>query len=967
MANYLGSTYKPATPRTDENFALMVQVAQMKQSVYDTKKAQIQQTLDAFGNIDVLRDQDKEYIAAKLGSIRNDINSYGNRDLSQPGVGDELMSKIKVAAQDPFIQGAMEDAYKFRNFQQEVAQKQAKNDGSYNDVNYAYALNNSGYDEYMRGDKKRLGNLQYTNYSNYDKKINDFVIDLQNKKKDQTIQVQELDSNGNPTGAIIEQKISGLSPQQLRSVASTMLTPEDQKQIEIDGWYNNGGYDNPNIITNVKSVLNSDISQKDSRMKSIQIKLNAGGLSPEEKAMYETELTSLGAQKSSVEKNLGILSTDPRAAATYLEQQKVIDNVVTRFAGLYTESQKKVKDDVYWAQKNYDLSLEKHRYTIQKDALKAQEDASGQNLTVLSQGLPDTPEKITSYEKAVDDVIAQTSQDLDNTTMRYKSLIEAEAQKGNKDAQSILDIYLEKVKSKGTEQTDADVFRSVVTENIGSNNALSLLGGENNVLKMKQGIDKLSLYIKGKAEAERRAKEEHVDKTLNSQEVFTAFHKNTKTAMLWNGVATPVHQVLKEAGLMDSQGNKTGDIKNNPEILQALQRSYYADATLNKLNLRTYTKEKVNIEALRDLAQSFGEDVGTIVKSEFKGYDKYGGAKYANEINESTKTGQYLINAKKEGIYDKNKFLDMTPYGMFNADQSLSGDDADIAKFIKSSWKDSEIYKQDLAQYRDKLPNSQMLAVSPKDTQIFDGLLTMAQGYDDTFNPSKNRAITIRKAGEYLEISQSGVEGTGDKKQTIAQPVQVTWQDFQRNLPELANRIEFDSQSAIYTYDKLQNEPLISEPIKYVQDKSDEIFEYNAEVLLREQPQLRGFLTATDSKSTMKRNNAVLVQKYPEVGQIIDRAVDSSSNYSVNINMTAKYGTPKLHMKLVDKMTGEAVHTISQVGYTDADNFKDILDSAPQVYYSMLVNDILQRQLSDAILGSTNESYEKLKKSLKIQ
>lgn len=955
MANYLSSTYKPATPRTDENFALMVQVAQMKQSVYDTKKAQIQQTLDAFGNIDVLRDQDKEYIAAKLGSIRTDINSYGNRDLSQPGVGDELMSKIKVAAQDPFIQGAMEDAYKFRNFQQEVAQKQAKNDGSYNDVNYAYALNNSGYDEYMKGDKKRLGNLQYTNYSNYDKKINDFIIDLQNKKKDQTIQVQELDSNGNPTGAIIEQKISGLSPQQLRSVASTMLTPEDQKQIEIDGWYNNGGYDNPNIITNVKSVLNSDISQKDSRMKSIQIKLNAGGLSPEEKAMYQTELTSLGAQKSSVEKNLGILSTDPRAAATYLEQQKVIDNVVTRFAGLYTESQKKVKDDVYWAQKNYDLSLEKHRYTIQKDSLKAQEDASGQNLTVLSQGLPDTPEKIASYEKAVDDVIAQTSQDLDNTTMRYKSLIEAEAQKGNKDAQSILDIYLEKVKSKGTEQTDADVFRSVVTENIGSNNALSLLGGENNVLKMKQGIDKVSLYIKGRTEAERRAKEEHVDKTLNSQQVFQAFHKNPNTSMLWKGVATPVHQVLKEAGLMDSQGNKIEDIKNNPEILKALQNSYYADDVLSNLTKTSTTPYEG--ESLRNLANNFGETVDNVIQSEFAGYTKGGRAININTLNENTKTGRYLAEAKQQGIYDRFAF----------ADQSLSGDDADISKFIKSSWRASENYKQDLAQYRDKLPNSQILGVSPEDKQIFGSLITMAQTADSSFNPSKNRAITIRKAGEYLEISQSGVEGTGDKKQTVAQPVQVTWQDFQRNLPELAARIEFDSQSAIYTYDKLQNEPLISEPVKYIQDKSDEIFEYNSEVLLREQPQLRGFLTATDSKSTMKRNNAVLVQKYPEVGQIIDRAVDSSSNYSVNINMTAKYGTPKLHMKLVDKITEETVHTISQVGYTDADNFKDILDSAPQVYYSMLVNDILQRQLSDAILGSTNESYEKLKKSLKIQ
>ena len=955
MSNYLS---KPVTYEKSEssiNLPLLNTVLATKQGKYDVAKEQIQQTLDAFGNIQVLRDQDKEYIAGKLSSITSDINGYGNRDLSQSGVSEKFMNNIKSAARDPFIVSAIEESYKMQSYGAQAQAYKKENKGGYNDINYQYGLEKAGYNEYMSGQTNKMGSLQYTAYTDYNKKINDFIIDLEGKKKEQTVQIQARDSEGNVIpGRLIEQKISGLNPTQLRAVAESMLDPNDLQQIQIDGWYNQGGYKNPNILTNIDAVLKADITAKDDRISIINTKLSSGGLSTDEKTKLNDEKDYLTQDKSNIVKNLDYLSKSPEAAATYLEKQKVINNTVNRFSSLYTESATTVKDDAYWAEKNYALDAAKFQYSQTKDTKKQQDELTGgDGVSGISRGLD--LEGTESYEKQIDSQITQSFGELEGTLNSYRNALEVKARSGDSTAQEILNTYKKRLGTKTAGQTDNDVFRATVTQAFGTNSELSIIEGVNYAAQIKRTVDDIDLYTTGKENAIKNAKDQHIDNTLNTQEVFSAFNNNKNTKMLWKGVATPVHKILKSFELMDSNGNKTGDIKSNPELLKELQKSYYADDVLSNFNTAKPLSDSNSIEQLTTI---FGEDPSNTVKKTLTGTSQYGEEFYRYEINPNTKTGQYLLQARQQGIYDTFNFQD----------QSLSSDDDDVNRFVKTSYREGEQYKNDLANFATKLPNTQQLSLT-KDTNevLWESLSNLAQSQDNSFNPDTKRAITIRQEGTNVILSQSQVTGSGDKKETTPQQVVVSLTDFERNVPEFAQRLNFDTQSAVYTYEKLQGRPLKAESIKYLSSNASDLFDWNAEVLLAKQPQFVGYLTASDSKATIRNNNMAMVQQYPETSNVINTSIENSSNYGVQIKLSAVGGTPKLYMRLMDKTSGEEIHSIKAVGYADADNFKEVLDSAPQVYHAMLINDILEKQYMSAVQGGNYESYIKLKKSLKIQ
>ena len=149
----------------------------MKQGKYDTAKAQINQTLDQFGGLKVLRDDDNKYIASKLTDVRNNIETMGDVDLSRSGVTDSIMGNIKQVAQDPIILNALEQTYKKKAYDTEA--EKYKKDGKYSDINYQDGLEQGDYINYMSGKTEKLGNLRYQEYvdvnSKLSKKAQDYV------------------------------------------------------------------------------------------------------------------------------------------------------------------------------------------------------------------------------------------------------------------------------------------------------------------------------------------------------------------------------------------------------------------------------------------------------------------------------------------------------------------------------------------------------------------------------------------------------------------------------------------------------------------------------------------------------------------------------------------------------------------------------------------------------------------------
>lgn len=964
MATFVGQTYIPQKQRQDTNFPLLAQVMQMKQGKYDANRAKVQQTLDAFGiqAEQVLRDEDKEYIAAKLTDVTNQINDFGSRDLSDMSITEDITGAIRTAARDPFIQSAIQNTQKYNNFQQQVAKLKEKNPELYTDTNYEYSISNSGLREYMAGEKNDIGDLNYIPYSDYDKKISDNVIDLLGKKKTQKVQIAGED------GQIIERTIDGLSPEQLRNVAISMLSPQDMQQIQVDGWANSGkNYSNPAILENVKTMLGKRTSLLDANISKVENELRVA--KGRKKIELQANLKGLTESKTNIEKNLERLTADPREAATFMQMESVINNTVAKFSPLFTESISYKKDDYYWAKKSYDLKLAESQR-------KASQDYTSQIGGIIQTSLGAvTEDDLPAIEKAIDTQFNELSQTINKAATSIKYQLEQEAQAGDPEAIAQLDQLNKKLKAKTADQTELDVIKEFVADTNYTNNPLLLLDENGNDLRgtLNDAIEQYTLYDEGLKMATKKAVDRHVDKTLNTEEYFEAVNSNKNTKMLWNGRAVPVHEVLKKEGLMDPNGNKVGDIKSKPELLKQLQQSYYADATLNKAQKEFNGDHRFfnpNDKSLVDLARSFGEAPGDIlISNRPEGIPKTSDepeleTTYGYRVNPNTKTGKFLMEAYNQGIYDSFSFTQLIPGVPGNrTNQSLSGDDSTVGKFINQDYKKDMLYIKELDKYRQKLGNQQQVTVGPSNKELHERLVYLAQtkGY---FELNKDAVINIMQDGENIVLTQQG-KRVGDE---ITQPgvATIPLSEFQNSVPQLAQQLNFEAKSAIYTYETMGNTPLVSEPIKFVNKSSSDLLDYVSYKTLKDHPGWVQYLTAEDTETSLIRGNAQLANDIENFQPLVNKIVENSSAYKIDVKFTGRHsGNVGLSVILKDAETDEEITASTLRGVREADDFREILNKAPQAYFGVLIDDILKRQSQSLnSYGTSAPEYKKLINSI---
>jgi hypothetical protein len=267
MANYLSKPIETLEPMKPINTQLVGQVLAAKQGQYNLAKQQINQTLDAFENLKVLRGQDQAYIEAKLTDLRAKLDNSAYKDLSDINLSDNLMSQIKTAAKDPFIVDAIANTAKFNNFQQQLAQLKEKKPELYNDANYAYAMWKGGVQDYIDGKSNGIGNLSYTNYTDLTeehlKKLKT-IKDLKGKRF-----IEQADGQGR----IYRKEIDGLTDVEIQNYFGSILTSQELEQMKINGWAKYG--QNPQEAQKlVSGYYNEKISWIDDQLKINQAKLN---------------------------------------------------------------------------------------------------------------------------------------------------------------------------------------------------------------------------------------------------------------------------------------------------------------------------------------------------------------------------------------------------------------------------------------------------------------------------------------------------------------------------------------------------------------------------------------------------------------------------------------------------------------------------------------------------------------------
>src|SRR5690606_33481527 len=108
-----------------------------------------------------------------------------------------------------------------------------------------------------------------------------------------------------------------------------------------------------------------------------------------------------------------------------------------------------------------------------------------------------------------------------------------------------------------------------------------------------------------------------------------------------------------------------------------------------------------------------------------------------------------------------------------------------------------------------------------------------------------------------------------------------------------------------------------------------------------------------------------LKETLPQFTQVIDTLLTNSTNYAVHLQFSGSQSKPKLNLKLIHVKSEDEIHSLTIPNMAEADDFHEILKEAPQVYFGLLLDNLLTKQRFDYNqTGEASPEYIKLIKSL---
>ena len=919
----------------------------VRNGMYQQAKQNIDQGILQLENLKVLRPEDQEYIDNKINQMYSTLDNMGDKDLSRGNVADSYYSAIKSVGSDPIVADAVGNTMRVSRFNSEIQKLTEKKPELVKSGNVSFALDQAGYNAYMAGETNSIKEIRYTPYTDYNKKMEDRLNSFSKMKPKQTIEV--LDGMGGKKTVTKE----GLTAEDLRSIVTNSLDNDDLSQMQIDAWVSTGGFKNTAVIGELSSYLKDSEDKLNSKKISLEKQIKEGG-STKQIEKWNSDLNFVNGQLGGIDQ----AKSSTINAATYLQREKVVNGFVDMYSPLYTESVSYDTDKLYWDRANYDLNVKKFEFEQDKEKQKGIE-----GLQTITTATP-TVDEIGSVINQFDTTTTEIKTGLDGTLSVYKSEIERLANSGDKDAKNLLAQYNTKLKTKGTGITDLDVFRETVLGNVtNKDSSLAVIQTENGIINfladVKAGTDNYKARLDAKAEYIKERDSEHILNTLDNQSTFSAFNSNSDTKMLFNGRAVSVAQVLKQRGLMSPDGKKIGNLTDpkNKDILDELKKSYYADAILSKSGIGG-----VNEGYVKELATMLGEDSSNIVEA--KSYQVRTGdgtqTRSMNVVKSGTKTAQYIEKARQSGIYDTLEW----------ADNSLSNDDATIGRFINNSdYKGSERALGALKKYSDKLAENKVIGVPTTSTALYNDLTSYATSVANSngsyFKIDKNQGLNIRNIDkDYVEISQNAsVDNT-----TTPQKVRVLKRDLYSNFPQIKDKVDFDNTRQTLTPENLAGKVLKSESISFVSASNPTRFEWISEVLLDtpSKQNLLPFVTGEDTKRTLKTSFSMLNQQMDNFYPLVDRVVNESGDYAINMEVIKGARVPKIAIKMVETSTGNVIHTKTMEANSglSLDDLKGMIDNAPQLIYGEILSDIFRRQTESVQYNSHDDSFVRLVNSL---
>jgi len=230
MSNYHSQIRNYGQPQSVFDANTAIQVLGYKQQKYDANAAKIQEALNTYGNIDLARDEDKEYLYNKLNTLVNSIKGMKGADLGSENITSQIMSHVSQAM-DERVMKQYGNTQRIRKFEADLQERIKKNPDAWNEANYSFALNEAGYYDYMDPNKDvdDLGQLTYRDYVDVGAEKNNISLNLHKF----TDVIKETVPEGFYYRTTTGER---LTKEQVRRITEQQLSDKAKGQMEINAW-----------------------------------------------------------------------------------------------------------------------------------------------------------------------------------------------------------------------------------------------------------------------------------------------------------------------------------------------------------------------------------------------------------------------------------------------------------------------------------------------------------------------------------------------------------------------------------------------------------------------------------------------------------------------------------------------------------------------------------------------------------
>jgi hypothetical protein len=229
--SYKSQVFKNSPYVLPVDLNLLEKVGTIKQRQFEAGAERVQSEIDQFGLLDVMKDQDKEYLNNKIGNIVDNINGLGGVDLSDIGVVKQIQGLGSNIYGDDKIMNSVSSTKGVRNLMSsyQAYKTNPKLNKQYSEVNEAYDtrkvadwLNDGQTGSTYHGPTSATPYVPYRD--NHLKAFEKIKGDLN----------VELQDNGLYWSKTTHDFIR---PERIMSAAADLLTPEERSQMKRDSWY----------------------------------------------------------------------------------------------------------------------------------------------------------------------------------------------------------------------------------------------------------------------------------------------------------------------------------------------------------------------------------------------------------------------------------------------------------------------------------------------------------------------------------------------------------------------------------------------------------------------------------------------------------------------------------------------------------------------------------------------------------